>query len=187
MMLWRSSALHRRTLPVQDVDVDKQWPDRPDDLAALAEADTAALRGAIGAVEAAMSGRDVPELEAQLVHELRARDVFMSREEVHLEARRISDPDWAHKDPAALERLLADISSPAKAQEEAALEEQWDRVSERLESALDRMWRLRRSSLSTHRTVDGVWFEVRIDPCSPRRAKKLQRIAAPMPVIVRPY
>lgn len=134
-----------------------------------------------------MRGRDIPDIEAALARELRARDVFMGPDEIHLEARRIADPGWARKDPTTLKRLLAEISSPAKAREEAALEAQWDRVSERLDKALDSMWRLRRSSVTSHRTIDGVTFEVRIDPWSARRAKKLQRLAAPMPVTVRPY
>ena len=172
---------------MQDVGVDKQWPERPDDLAAFAEADVAATQAAIDAVEATMSGRDVPEIEAQLVRELRARDVFMGRHEIHIEARRIADPDWARKDPAALRQLLAEMGSPGKGREEAALEAHWDRACERLDKALDSMWRLRRSSVSSHRTVDGVTFDVRIDPWSARRAKRLQRAAAPMSVTVRPY
>ncbi len=71
--------------------------------------------------------------------------------------------------------------------EEAAFADQWGRVAERLAEVLDGMWRLRRSSVSSRRTVDGVTFEVRIDPWSPRRAKKLQRIAGRMPVTVTPY
>lgn len=120
------------SFPVQDVGVDTQGPERPDDLAAFAEAYVAAERAAVGAVEATMSGRDIPDIEA-------------------------------------------------------ALEARWDRVDERLDKALDKMWRVRRSAVTSHRTIDGVTFEVRIDPWSPRRAKKLQRVAAPTPVTVRPY
>jgi len=171
---------------VHNVCVDRDRPE-PDDLAAFAQADAAAVQEAIAAVEASLHGRDVKEIEAQLVRELRARDVFMSPDDIHLEARHISDPDWAHKDPAALQTLFAAMNIPSKAQEEAAFADQWDRVAERLTEALDRMWRLRRSSVSSRRTVDGVTFEVRIDPWSPRRAKKLQRIAGRMPVTVTPY
>jgi hypothetical protein len=49
------------------------------------------------------------------------------------------------------------------------------------------MWRLRRSRISSRRTLDGFEVEIRIDPWSGRRAKKLQGIAAPTVVTVVPY
>jgi hypothetical protein len=50
-------------------------------------------------VEAWGCGRPIAEVENGLVGELRARREFMAPEEINLEARRISDPDWAVKDP----------------------------------------------------------------------------------------
>jgi hypothetical protein len=49
------------------------------------------------------------------------------------------------------------------------------------------MWRLRKSAVFSRRTFDGVEYEIRVDPWSTRRVKKLQRAAAPATVSVLPY
>jgi hypothetical protein len=93
-------------VPVQTVEVSGGWPDDADDPRAVGRAFVAARQAVIAAVEAWGRGRPVAELEAGLVHVLRARRGFMAPEEIDLEARRISDPDWAVKDPEAARRLL---------------------------------------------------------------------------------
>jgi hypothetical protein len=70
---------------------------------------------------------------------------------------------------------------------ELAFRREWDRTTERLTDAVDSMRRVRRLTISSRRTVDGVEFEVRIDPWSRRRALRLQRVAAPAVVVVMPY
>jgi hypothetical protein len=111
----------------------------------------------------------------------------MAPEEIDLEARRISDPDWAVKDPEAARRLFAKMKSSESRAAELAFRREWDRTTERLTDAVDSMRRVRRLTISSRRTVDGVEFEVRIDPWSRRRALRLQRVAAPAVVVVMPY
>ena len=141
----------------------------------------------VAAVEAWGRGRPVAEIEAGLVRELRARREFMAPDEINIEARRISDPNWAVKNPEMARRLFAEMRSPETRAAESAFRQQWERTTERLAEAADSMRRVRRSTVSSRRTMDGVEFEIRIDPWSRRRALKLQRIAAPAVVLVKPY
>ena len=111
----------------------------------------------------------------------------MAPDEINFEARRITDPDWAVKDPEMARRLVAEMKSPENRAAESAFRQQWERTTERLAEAVDSMRRVRRCTISSRRMMDGVEFEIRIDPWSRRRALKLQRIAAPAVVLVRPY
>jgi hypothetical protein len=162
-------------------------PDHAGNARAHANAQMSAERAAVAAIENWGRGRPVAEVEAALVDELRTRRVFMAQEDIHLQARWISDPHWAQKDPQARDRLLAAMESPSRSKVERDFEREWDRTEQRLERALDRMWRLRRSAVSSQRTFDGVEFEIRIEPWSTRRVKRLQRAAAPAVVSVLPY
>ena len=93
----------------------------------------------IAAVEAWGRGRPVAEIEAALVRELRARREFMAPDEINFEARRISDPDWAVKDPEMARRLVAEMKSPENRAAESAFRQQWERTTERLAEAVDSM------------------------------------------------
>ena len=171
------------------VDAGHQSGDRSDgleELEAIARAETAALEASIAAVKTSGRGRPVDEVEAGLVRELRARRVFMPPEEINLWARGISDPVCALKHPWAARHQFAAMRSAGDADESAFLDE-WDRTLELLQNAMETMWRLRRSRISSRRTLDGIDVEIRIDPWSRRRAWKLRRIAAPTVVTVRPY
>ena len=162
-------------------------PDHAGDASAHAEAQVAAERAAVAAVEDWGRGRAVAEVEAALVDKLRSRRVFMAPEDIHLQARWISDPQWAQKDPQARDRLLAAMDSRSRTKAERDIEREWNRTEQRLEKALDSMWRLRGSAISSQRTFDGVEFEIRIEPWSTWRVKRLQRAAAPAVVSVLPY
>ena len=140
----------------------------------------------VAAVEELGRGRPVQQVETLLVDELRRRRVFMPPEQIHLEARHISDPEWAQNDPEALLRVLVELSRRPSL-EDHAIEREWEATEERLEAALDSMWRLKQVSLFSRRTIDGVEFEIQIEPWSARRAKKLQRVGFPAVVTVRPY
>ena len=163
------------------------WSESADDPRAVGRAIVAVHEAVIAAVEAWGRGRPVAEIEAGLVRELRARREFMAPDEINFEARRISDPDWAVKDPEMARRLVAEMKSPENRAAESAFRQQWERTTERLAEAVDSMRRVRRCTISSRRMMDGVEFEIRIDPWSRRRALKLQRIAAPAVVLVRPY
>jgi hypothetical protein len=170
------------------VDTGHQSGDRSDgveDLEAIAHADTAALKAAIAAVKATGRRQPVDEVEAGLVRELRARRLFMPPAEIKLLAQDISDPIWALRHPRAARRRFDAMRSAEDA--ESAFQDEWDRTLERLQKAMDTMWRLRWSRISSRRTIDGLEVEIRIDPWSPRRARKLQEIAAPMAVTVVPF
>jgi hypothetical protein len=169
------------------VGVSGGWSDSADDPRADGRAIVAAHKAVIAAVEAWGCGRPVAEIEARLVRELRARHEFMEPDEINLDARQISDPDWPVKDPETARRLVAEMRTPEKRAAESAFRQQWERTTERLAEALNSMRRVRRSTISSRRIMDGVEFEIRIDPWSRRRALKLQRIAAPAVVLVRPY
>jgi hypothetical protein len=172
---------------VQTVRVSGGGPDGADDPRAVGRDVVAAQQAAIAAVEAWGRGRPIAEVENGLVHELRARREFMAPEEINLEARRISDPDWAVKDPQTARRLFAEMRSPESRAAESAFRGEWERTTERLAEALGSMRRVRKSTISSRRTMVGVEFVVRIDPWSPRRARQLQRVAAPAIVLVRRY
>ena len=146
---------------------------------ARARAEAEALGAALRAVEEAMNGQPVPDVEVRLIDELRSRGVFMSREEIQHHALLISDPEWATRDPEGLENLLAGIHDPVRAQEEAEVEAQLARTLVRLAKIVDSMWKVCRTAVSARRTMDGVEFEIRIDPWSQRRAARLKRAAAP--------
>jgi hypothetical protein len=171
------------------VDTGHQSGDRSDgveDLEAIARAETAALKAAIATVKVSGRGQAVDEVGAGLVRELRARRLFMPPELINLLARDIADPVWALRRPWAARRRLAATMSAMDAHE-SAIQDEWDLTLERLEQATEALWRLRRSRISSRRTLDGFEVEIRIDPWSRRRAKKLQGIAAPTVVRVVPY
>ena len=151
----------------------------------MARVETAALEASIAAVDSAGRGQPVDQVEAGLVRELRARRLFVPPAEIKILARGISDPWWALKHPWPARRRFAAMRSAAEA-EESAFQDDWDRTLERLQRAIDAMWRMRRSRISSRRTLDGLDVEIRIDPWSARRARKLQRIAAPTVVTVVP-
>src|SRR5688572_19249199 len=136
------------------------------DFRARAQAELAASNAAIKAVEKSMSGQPVQDIEVRLIDELRARNVFMGRDEVHIQALRISDPELATRDPRSVEKPFTDLHSPESAQGEAEFVAQVDRTHDRLGKIVDSMWRVRRATVSSHRTMDGMTFEVRIDPWS---------------------
>lgn len=161
-------------------------PDSFDDFEAVVRAETAALAAAIAAIEASGRGEPIDRIEAGLVRELRGRELFMPPEEINLLARGISDPIWALKHPWTARRLFTAMRSAADPRE-TAFQEEWDRAVQRLEEALDSMWRVRRAAISSRRTFGGVDIQVRMDPWSRRRVKQLQRIAAPTVVSVVPY
>lgn len=79
------------------------------------------------------------------------------------------------------------MESRSRSKVERDFEREWDRTEQRIEKALDRMWRLRRSSISSHRTFAEVEFEIRIEPWSTWRVQRLQRAAAPALVSVLPF
>jgi hypothetical protein len=160
--------------------------DRSREYRADVQAEAAAARAAVAALEGWGRGRPVQEVEVALANELRRRGSFMPPEQIHLEARYLTDPEWAQKDPEAVQRVLDDMSRPPSA-EDQALEREWEATEERLEAALESMWRLKEVAMFSRRTIDGVEFEIQIDPWSARRAKKLQRIGSPAVVTVRPY
>ncbi len=161
------------------------WSGRFDDLEDVVHVDLAAEQAAIAAVEASGRGRPVHTLEAELVREMRANRLFMPPEEINLLARQISDPNWAVKHPWTARRLFAEMRRAVDAKE-SALQEESDRTLGRIQQALESMRRLRRSAIFSRRTVDGVDVEIRIDPWSRRRARKLQGVAAPVAVSVVP-
>lgn len=162
------------------------WSGSFDDRDAVVHADLAAEQAAIAAVEASGRGRPVDKIEAELDREMRAKRLFLPQEEINLLANQISDPNWALKHPWTARRLFAEMRRAVDAQE-SAFQQEWDRTLGRLQQALESMRRLRRSAISSRRTVDGVDVEIRIDPWSRRRARKLQGIAAPAVVSVVPY
>ena len=171
------------------MDTGHQSRDRSDgvqDLEAIAHAETAVLKAAIATVKASGRGQPVDEVEAGLVRELRARRLFLPSELINLLARDIADPVWAWRHPWAARRRMAATMSAVDAQE-SAIQDEWDLTLERLQKATEAMWRLRRSRISSRRTLDGFEVEIRIDPWSRRRAKKLLGIAAPTVVTVLPY
>jgi hypothetical protein len=171
------------------VDAGHQSGDRWDgleDLEAIARAETAAVKASIAAAEASGRGQPVDEVEAGLVRELRARRLFIPPELINLLARDIADPVWDLRHPWAARRRLTATMSAVDAHE-SAIQDEWDLTLERLQKATEAMWRLRRSRISSRRTLDGFEVEIRIDPWSRRRAKKLQGIAAPTVVMVVPY
>jgi hypothetical protein len=160
--------------------------DRPRKYRADLQAEAAAQRSAVAAVEELGRGRPVQQVEALLVDELRRRRVFMPPQQIHLEARHISDPDWTQNDAEALQRVLVELSRRPSL-EDQVFEREWETTEKRLEAALDSMWRLTHVALFSRRTIDGVEFEIQIAPWSARRAKKLQRLGFPAVVTVEPY
>ena len=106
----------------------------------------AGFGAAIEEVAVSGRGRPVPEVEAALLEVFRTSGVFISAEDLHLQARWFSDPQWAQNDPQAVERLLAQMRSPAREAAKRALEADWDETMRHLERALDSMRRLREST-----------------------------------------
>ena len=157
------------------------------DFMARARADGEALGAALRAVEESMKGQPVHDVEDRLIDELRARGAFMRLEEIQHHALVISDPEWAIRNPEGLENRLAGIHDPDRAQQEAEVEAQLGHTVIRLSKIVESMWRVRRTAVSARRTMDGVEFEIRIDPWSRRRAAKLTRAAAPAAVSVVPF
>jgi hypothetical protein len=149
-------------------------------ISAVAEAEHRAMAAA-----AAGPGVAVSEIEAVLIRELRDRGGFMPPEEIHAIALQICDPAWPIKHPLQWKRLTQ--GTPEAADGEAAVAAEIDRTVARLNDAVDSLRGMRRFEVSARRTVDGVDYEIRIDRWSARRARKLQRIAAPTAVTVRPY
>jgi hypothetical protein len=154
------------------------------EMAASAHAD--ALRRAVQAVEASERGRPVHQIETALIRELRARRSYLPPEEIHLTALDISDPTWALRHPFRLRRLMQETRKAAEARESVVADDN-DRTMARLQEALDSLPRLRRSSISAHRTMDGWEYAISIDRWSATCARKLERIAAPALVTVRPF
>jgi len=152
---------------------------------AAVSAHAEALRHAIAAVAAAGRGRPVDEIETALIRELRALRLHMPPEEIHVLALQISDPAWPLKHPHRWRRLTRATTNAAA--REAAVADEIDRAVARLADALDSLRRLHQSSISARRTMDGVDYVISIDPWTARRARKLQRIAAPTVITVRPY
>lgn len=148
-----------------------------------ARADADALRAAIAAVEDRGYAGSVSEIEAQLVEELRARSCFMSPTEIRIQALRIHDADWFKNHPGALEEMLATESESVAGRQ---MEEAPDRTMDRLEDMVDGCRGVRSFSLGAHGTVDGVTYEICINPWSPRLARRIERKAAPTPVQVEP-
>lgn len=152
--------------------------------AAISEHD-GAVRDAIAAAEVIGPGKPVEEIEAVLVRELQTRRCYMSTADVHLVALGISDPTWALKEPGLLKRLTERAHVEAASETEAA--DEVDSTVVRLTQALDSLRHIRRSSVVARRTMDGVDYEICIEPWTARRARKIQRTAAPTRITVRPY
>ncbi len=104
----------------------------------------------------------------------------MSPTEIRIEALRIDDPDWFTNHPGALEEMLSAETDGAEREQD----EETDRTMDRLDAIVDRCRGVRSYTLGAHRTLDGFEYEVRINPWSERRARRIERKAAPIPVVV---
>lgn len=148
-------------------------------------AHAAAQERAIAMVKKARPYRSVSEIEVALADELRARGGYMPPDEVRLIALQIADPAWAVRHPRQWNRLVRGADSGAR--REVSVMEEVDRTMARLEAVVNSLRGLRRSSITAHRTMDGVEYEVSIDPWTAGRARKLRRRSGPLLIKVRSY
>lgn len=151
----------------------------------MADAEVAAESEAIRRVEAWAKGRDLAEVEAALVRELRALHAgYVPSSDIKIMARGIADPGWPQRDPDAWEAMLAAADDEARADREVL--KQANRTSARLQARVDRCWGIRSFAVRCRRNMDGFEFEVHIEPWSPKLARKVERRARPTAVVVKP-
>jgi hypothetical protein len=150
-----------------------------------AEAEVAAIGEAMTRVGTWGEGRNLDEVEAALVRELRALGgPFVPSSEIKIMARGIAEPGWPQSDPDAWEEMLAAAEDEARA--DARLVHQAALTSARLQARVDRCWGVRSFAVGYRRMLDGFEFSVYIDPWSSRLARKVERRARPTAVVVKP-
>jgi hypothetical protein len=136
-------------------------------------------------VERTARGRPIAEVRDELERRLRERGVQLPPEALQLDdvARAMAEPRWPLKHPVEFLRWTRDRKVAAPPGDEPAEGDDPEWV--RLERLLDKP-RLNVTGMGKFLTSDGWKYVVRIDPWSERRARRIRRICAPVPVTVEP-
>ena len=133
-------------------------------------------------VQRSARGKPTAEVRAELERGLRERDIPFPPDALDDAARSMAEPNWPLRHPIEFVRWVRD--GKRKTAQVGVLDPDDDPEWARLERLLDDRPEVR--GFGKFRTHDGWSYVVRIDPWSERRARRIRRICAPLPVTVRP-
>lgn len=135
-------------------------------------------------VERTARGRPTAEVRAELERRLHERGVRLPPEVLMLDgaARAMAEPMWPLKHPVEFLRLGRSRKLEAQPSDEFVDDDpEWVRLERLLDGP-----RLNVTGFGKFWTREGWSYVVRIDPWSERRARRIRRICAPLPVNVQP-